>query len=372
MVSEIEQKYQVNNKDEIPEWIVNEAELINQALDRKLVTAKQATEGLTSEEEIAETMKSLLKKMVEITYFVEYPPENVDPKNRGGELKKLFSQPMLDDDGSNTTLADYLSSKHASVSLAMSTLDQNTADAIRILNEKKVPVIALVVVEDIEGYWSNPGSLTQTAVKTQEIINWAAENNLDITTLGFDMEKPLPLMKAVTQGHIVEMAKELFRYKQRAKKEKQQFGDPKKRMQGLVESLKEKGFGVEEYMMPYAAIFGTMQVPSADRRAVMAYTSMFPSFLRKIGVRLLKGTKERAALGIVSGKDNETPGRDLTGGKLPHHLTHEELKRNLETALNQSIDIGNRQIRFKELYLFALNDARVALMMESALEKSFT
>jgi hypothetical protein len=276
------------------------------------------------------------------------------------------------DGGEEKELADFLAEHGQSVSLAMSTLDDKTAEAVRHLNKKGVPVVGWVVVEDVEGYWTNPANVKETVQKTEAIREWAKENDLQLTALGFDLEKSLPYIRALSRGNIAEIIKQIREYKTNVR-ERSKNGDPKKQFTDLIGSLKAEGVETEIYAEPWGTktFLGGMDVRCADHFAEMVYTSTLPGFMRKGGVNSMRSKGAIPALGIVSGKETETPGRDLLG-KLPRHLTPEELQNDISTVLDRELNLGNRDFSLRNLYLFALNDARVALMMEEAMEKSFS
>jgi len=364
--SEILPKYAVEGR-EIPEWIVSEAFLINEALDKKVVTKEEAEKGLEGDREILDMMR----KMVDVRYFVEYPVENVEPEKRGEKILELFKQ-KVNVGGKEKELADFLAEHRQGVSLAMSTLDDETAKAVRHLNKKGVPVVGWVVVDDIEGYWTNPANVSETAQKTEAIRQWAKENDLQLTALGFDLEKPLPYIKALSRGNIIETVKQIRSYRAKVR-ERSKEGDPEKQFYDLLLGLKEEGVETEIYAEPKGTkwLLGGMDVRCADRFVEMVYTSTLPGVIRKGGANSMRSRGAIPALGIVSGKETETPGRDLLG-KLPRHLTQEELENDIGRVLDRELNLGNREFSLRNLYLYALNDARVALMMEQAMEKSFS
>lgn len=363
---EILPKYQVETGSDIPEWMINEAHLISEALDKGTIHQYEAEYGIIEDKEILDVMHSL----VNVTYFVEYPPETVAPEKRGDKLLELFHQPTKTEDGREIALADYLAENGQAVSLAMITLDDSTAEAVRYLNEKKVPVIGWVVVEDVEGYWTNRTNMTETIQKTEAVKQWAKENDLDLIGLGFDIEKPLQYLSALSRFNVIELMKEIRNYR-RKKEDREPEGDAQFRYRDLIKSVKAEGFETDVYSMPKYTkrILGDMDVRTADRNIEMVYTSTMPA--SRLAMKVMRSEGAIPAFGLVTGKEDETPGRDLTGGKLPKHLTPEELQADIRTVLDQEIDLNGRKFNLRDLYLFALNDARVALMMTAAVDKAF-
>jgi len=72
----------------------------------------------------------------------------------------LFNQNLLEDDPSSPLLAEYLHGNGLSVALALNAIDTDTAQAIRVLNQHDVSVIAWVVLKPYQGYFLNKGSAT--------------------------------------------------------------------------------------------------------------------------------------------------------------------------------------------------------------------
>ena len=363
------EKYKVKNPNNIPEWIINEAYLINEGLDKNVINKKEAEEGLLEKKEILNLMRGL----VNIKYFIEEPQENLKNKKRGEVLMNLFKQEFTNKNGEKQILADYLSNNHQEVSITMSTLDDSTAEAIKFLNSKKVPVTGWVVVDDVEGYWTNPTNVESTKIKTEEIKNWVKKHNLKINTFGFDLEKPIEFMKAVAQKNIIEIIKQIKKYKKETKEQKAIYGDASVNLTKHIEQLKKEGLETEIYNMPrfVKPIFGCMNVKNADTTCEMIYTSDFPNFLQKIIAYLMKTKGTAPALGIISGKEKETPGREYIKGKLPNHLNEKDLEKNIEAILDMELNFDKRKFTLRNLYLFALNDASVALMLEKAMDKAF-
>lgn len=359
-------KYQVED-DQLPQWLINEAHLINDALDKGAVTKQEAQEGLVEDREVLEMMR----KMIDVKYFVEYSVDTNKPEERGTDLLKLFQQEVTVE-GVTKPLADFLAENRQGVSLAMSTLDDKTAAAVRYLNERGVPVVGWVVVEDVEGYWTNPTNVRETRAKAEQIQKWAKDHQLVLTTLGFDLEKPLEYIKALSHANVREILREMRNYRATVQ-ERAQEGNPRHAMEQLIADLKSQGIGTEVYTMPrfLKRLLGGMDIRTADRYVEMVYSSTAPAVVRSSFANTFRSKDAIAGLGLVSGKDTETPGRNLSNGFLPPHLSAEELQRDIELVLERDLDLPNRELRVRDLYLFALNDARVALMMDAALRGAF-
>ncbi|OGC68832.1 hypothetical protein A2415_02710 [candidate division WWE3 bacterium RIFOXYC1_FULL_39_7] len=395
MSSEFQQRdpaYEVPQDEPVPEWIINEALLINEAIDKGKVTTIRAEAARGEEGAIFENKEILevMKNLVEPCFYIEYPPENLEGQDRGSALLKMFKSKFTDESGKEWEIGDYMADKNEAVSICMSTLDESTAEAIRYLNEKKVPVVAWVVVEDAEGYWTNKTNIKETTLKTDQILEWAKEHDIHLRAVGFDMEKPVNFLSNIAQANIVEMAKALIEYKKNVA-EAAKNGDPQVMFDALLHRLNEEGVETEIYTFPRGmkGLLGGMEVTSPDNKRIieMVYTNGIPTGLQGGAFKLLRSESAIPAFGIASGDETETPGRDFariseanrTGqpllevekGPIPKHLSEEELGILIDAWLDQEINIGDRTFKSREMYLFAMNNARVALMLSNALEAAF-
>jgi len=367
---ERDKKYIVPEGQKIPDWIVNEARLLNDALYKGVVEKVEGSVDFQDEGELVDIMKGL----VDITYFVEMPNEWVKPEERGEKMMELFKQEVELENGKVGTLADRLAETGSALSIAMSTLDASTAEAIKFLNEKEVPVIAWVVLSDEEGYWTNPLNLENTKEKIQKIRKWKKDYNLNFDCYGFDLEKPLDVMRPIMNRDIFGFVKKWLGYRYNVEVEKmfKKFR-PQESFEALLKSLNERGEGYEFYIAPKIAlsILGTGLKPPKDAREIeMVYTSEIPLSL---GVSVLLSRNKIPAIGILNAKEGETPGRfDKSGAPaLPKHHTPEETLRDIRQILKKRVNVGNREFDLADLYVFALNGRNVMSQTMQALNQAF-
>ncbi len=365
---ERDKKYIVPEGQKIPDWIVNEARLLNDALYKGVVEKVEGSVDFQDEGELVDIMKGL----VDITYFVEMPNEWVKAEERGEKMMELFKQEVELENGKVGTLADRLAETGSALSIAMSTLDASTAEAIKFLNEKDVPVIAWVVLSDGEGYWTNPLNLENTKEKIQKIRKWKKDYNLNFDCYGFDLEKPLDVMRPIMNRDIFGFVKKWLGYNREAKKVFKK-ASPQESFEALLKSLSESGEGYEFYIAPKIAlnILGTGLKPPKDAREIeMVYTSETPLSL---GVSVLLSRNKIPAIGILNAKEGETPGRfDKSGAPaLPKHHTPEETLRDIRQILKKRVNVGNREFDLADLYVFALNGRNVMSQTMQALNQAF-
>jgi hypothetical protein len=314
------------------------------------------------------------------TIFVEYPPNNIDPNERGRALMTLFNQNLLEDDPSSPLLAEYLHGNGLSVALALNAIDTDTAQAIRVLNQHDVSVIAWVVLKPYQGYFLNKGSATEIDKTVTRILKWRDLEELTFAGIGFDIEKPLNYLAAINNMTVAPsrygiyelyLADRAYRFAQR--EEMRVYGSPQTKMSQLVSRIRREGLWTEAYVMPrFARILGGDLELDVDKTVQMLYTSPLPVLpvLMPFVLRLLRDPRTIPALGIVTGIEGLTPGVDLTKGRPTKHLSQEALERDLRACMNQGLTLPDgTHTTLSETYLFAMNHARVAQRMLAAQRK---
>jgi len=360
---------------DVPDWVVSEAHLINRGLDAGVVTLGEANEGLFDPTELRDVMRNL----TELTFFVEFPPENVEPNQRGQALLEMFASPVNPSQGDMRSVAEYLRAAGHSVSISMSTLDHHTAEAVRYLNQHEVPVTAWVVLDDKDGYWTNPTNMYSTGLRTLSVIDWIEQNELDVRRLGFDIEKPINYIGAMARGDFKDVLKTQHRdYVQDARAAEGLDGPAGQHLERIIEAVKNKGYETEVYTMPRFSkkMLGGMDIdPSVpDEYVEMVYTTDLPVAAKYLaekgrGARLLRNKHAVPAFGIVSG-NGETPGRKLTDST-GTHLTEQQLAANMRAVLKQDNSVPDREFELDKIYVFALNDPRVLAMADAALTAAY-
>ncbi len=347
----------------VPDWVVNEAHFLNDVLEKGLITKNKLVKEVQDDDELVD----LMREMVDITYFVEMPHEWIKPEERGEKMLELFKEEVELENGEVGTLADRLVETRSSVSIAMSTLDDSTAKAIKFLNEKNIPIIAWNVLSDDDGYWTNALNVEKTEKKIKEIEEWKQKHNLKFDTYGFDLEKSFDVILPLLNREIGKFVRKWLEFNQEVKKTFRNT-DPQACFNSLVSSLAEQGKSAEFYIFPkkVKSFFNPGIFPPKDSREIeMVYASDLPLGL---GVSALLSKDTIPAIGILNDRESETPGR---GKNLPTHRTPEQTKKDVKDILEKRINVKNREFDFKELYVFALNGRNVQLQITGALQKAF-
>lgn len=311
---------------------------------------------------------------VNVVYYVELPVEIVRPDQRGKMLTSLITQPMTSEEFS-PRLVDHLANGGNGISLALSDIDEDTAAAIRILNESNVPVIGWVVLPDNLGYWTNAANVEETRRVVENIFRKTERYNIRLAGLGFDSEIPISLSRAFNQinprcpSTIWDYFIALEAYRKAKINERQKYGDPQRNMDTLLWLLRERGITTETYVMTGVGefLFNQLRIES-DRTVEMLYTSTAPRILQPLILGLMRNRRTIPALGIYSGIKNQEPGRDLCAGKMPGHLSYTDLLEDLRVLMRQGvISPRGEKLGLRQTYLFALNHPSVVTDMERAL-----
>ncbi len=385
-------EYEIAEAQGIPEWILNEALLINDAVRKGTLTKERAQAGSHETGAIFEDkdVLAIMRDLVEPRYYVEYPRENLGGGSRGEALLDLFQSEFDDRRGRHWRLAEYLAQNKQGLSIAMSTLDGSTAEALSCLNENGVLVVAWVVVDDADGYWTNKTNIRETIFKTDAILDWSGKHGVKLQALGFDSEKPLGLVAGIGNASIAEIATSIAEYRRKTRGAAAR-GDSQTKFNAFIERLQRENIRTEIYAYPRGlkGLLGGIDanVPGNDRVVEMIYLSGLPAWAIGPAYGLARSFGSIPAFGIVSGKPEETPGRDfgritearrrgralleVPKGPLPRHLSFEELVRSISAWLDQEIDLKQRAFRTREVYLFALNHPRVVLMLSDAVDEAF-
>jgi hypothetical protein len=245
--------------------------------------------------------------------------------------------------------------------------DPQMVEFLRELNLKDVPVDAWPNMRDCDGYWMHNGNMDEGRRNIFAILDALAKKNIDVESVGLDLEPPLAVLKDGKPMRGICTEKPWLPSPAKAED----------KLRRLIEEMLGAGHGVDTYEVPvlsdYALprrLFGIPQAPlvhpssmGQHRRVGMVYTSVTPGMALMGGpesfVRDYSAGRERMpALGIVSAT-GKNPGRKF-GDTEPYFLDDRELARDIEAALSVSP---------KELFIFALNGLQVVERVNAAIAK---
>jgi hypothetical protein len=303
-------------------------------------------------------------------FYMEFPNEWVDPKERGKQITEMLLSPVSED--IQVPLAEYLAWNNCGIALAMTELDDSTAEAIQILNKFGIPVEAWITIDDNEGYFLNPLSIKPTINKIGKVLEWSKEKDLQIDSIGLDLEPPFDFhydlwrdIKPENYPNRVSYIKDWMKHKIDISWYWLNYINECKKYKNDVKLLSEYLNNLQDDQIKttlYSSIiwFSPMDIPNfnPDKKVQLRYTNIItnPIFKKFLNPDFV------AALGIVNGIDGETPGRDFSKGVMPDHLTDIDLINYIASTLSlyrttkDGADALNSIFQF---YIFALNDPSV-------------
>ncbi len=323
-----------------------------------------------------------------LTTFAELPIEPEIPgriateAERGQKLNALFHTAVPSETGEPLTLGEYLGRMRMGVSIAMSSLDNETAKALEYLaNECHVELTAWVTLPDEQSYWTNPANVRQTVERARELLQWGNQRGIRFSRIGIDLELPLQVNRDLATGNTKQAITELRKMWREKAEERKKFGDPIKMLQALVADCRQHGCEVEGYypILPFVAIL-LGQIRDLEwlhgNVVQMAYTSPYPPKLRSFFMKYVRNHKYMPAIGIYSHQQKGgMPGRVFNPKAVAENLPRNEVIDETEILLRELAKSGKltprsgnaSDIHKNRIYLFALDDPSVAKDFYNAL-----
>jgi hypothetical protein len=195
----------------------------------------------------------------------------------------------------------------ARVSLAMLDLSSERRDAIALLHDAGISLVAWLVLDPEQGYWLNVDNVESARARYSELTRWLQRNQLSFSTIGLDVEPPIEdamaLMRRGTRG-LWEM---LRRRRSHAHHQAAQ-----RRYTDLVAQMRHDGYFVETYQFPLVVderasnssllqrALGFVDI-EADREVLMLYRSLIPAPLSDALVDSYGPEAGGIAVGITGG-----------------------------------------------------------------------
>jgi hypothetical protein len=343
----------------------NEANIINQAVDDRDITTKQASETI---------YEKLIPKILHTKMFVELPPERLR------EMDKTQGEALLDllnkKDEKDRTVLTTLSENNISLAIAMQEgfdKDALMVKALKSLNNNGIKPTLWLVLDDTLGYWTNKSNVKETVRKLERMIAWSEENDIEIDKIGLDYEPPIQMLKLFNKKAFLKLIDEKKRYNQKVLQNEKDSGDVQEYIdKNLDRIMNQYDIGIETYVpaKPLRKISKKLGLILDEKentnRVPMTYTSA-----SKIFTTLILNTLDESdipALGIIGSDPYRTPGRDLKeskdGQREPEsHLSLEELTFNFNQILG-------RENPFRRHNVFALDGVETLQMVLQAREKA--
>jgi hypothetical protein len=248
--------------------------------------------------------------------------------SRTSELKTLFSPQLLGE----------LHQINGGVALSTEDFSADRTQAVRQLNAAGIPAVAVIVLDQNDGYYVNADNAPATANRFAEFDKWSTDNGLRWEAVGLDIE---PSVKewSVINDHKLRFAgmilRKLLESNRRVYRARRAYAD-------LIRQMQSRGYYVQTYQLPLIAnerrahstvlekILGLVDV-RGDQEVLMLYTSFNPG----LGAAIISQYGPQAqAIAIGS-----TAGGATENGKFSA-LSWDEFSRDLIVAHHFSRTIG--------------------------------
>ena len=220
------------------------------------------------------------------------------------EMQSLFAQPSL---------LGLLKSLHATVAIPIADFSSQRADAVRLLNQQGIPVVAWILLPKEQGYYLTADNAPQAAARIADVERWTASYGLRWAAVGLDIEPDFAgLMQLRT--HSWRLVSTLLARSANIGRMRR----ARKAYALLIDQIRARGYPVQIYQMPYIPaersvhttlpdrLLGTVDV-SADQNYLMLYTS----YARPAGAGIIWSLGSHAsgiAIGITDGDGNAGTG----------------------------------------------------------------
>ncbi len=244
------------------------------------------------------------------------------------EMQRLFAQPGL---------LGLLKSLHATVAIPTTDLSSQRADAVRLLNQQGVPVVAWILLPKEQGYYLTADNAPQAATRIADFERWTSSYGLRWAAVGLDIEPDF--------AGLVQLREHRWRLLSTLLARSVNIGRMNRASKAyatLIDQVRSHGYPVQIYQMPYIPaersvhstlpdrLLGTVDV-SADQNYLMLYTS----FARPVGAGMIWSLGPQASGIAIGSTDGDG---DAGTGSGP--LDWNEFSRDLIVASHFTRQIG--------------------------------
>lgn len=191
-----------------------------------------------------------------------------------GELQSLFSSELIAE----------LRQIDAGVALSIDDLSPDRAQLVRRLNAAGIPVVAVIVLGQQQGYYVNADNADATVARFSEFDKWSTENQLRWESIGLDIEPSLKDWSAIN-GHKLRFAGMVLR---RLMQSNRSVYRSRSVYSTLIQRMQSRGYFVQTYQLPLIVgeraahsttlekLLGLVDV-RGNQEVLMLYTSFNPA-----------------------------------------------------------------------------------------------
>jgi len=234
-------------------------------------------------------------------------------------------------------LAAYLATHGYGVALALYEFTPSLAEAVRVLNQRDVSVVAWLLLPPGEDFWFNLQNYPQAFARYYRFRDWVREHGLRFRAVGLNIAPPGSAIDQLQHGNPRHLARRLLRARDNVL-----YGAARNAYTDLVSEIRHDGYEVHTYQVPIVAddrragstlaqrVLDIVDIP-ADVEVLICYSSVPLAALEDDLGGALIASYGPAADGIAVGVVDSAGSRARSIRGLPP-LSWEALERDLILA----------------------------------------
>lgn len=154
----------------------------------------------------------------------------------GPPLLELLAQPGV---------LSFLANGEYGIAVALHNLSLETAQAVALLNQYHIPVIAWLLLPAEEGFWFNLQNYPQAIERYRAVRQWALTHSLHFQAIGIDIEPPLGEVIASRRRGIRDIARRIW-----LAHENVLYESARAAYLDLIAEIHHDGYEVHTYQLP--------------------------------------------------------------------------------------------------------------------------
>ena len=146
----------------------------------------------------------------------------------------------------DTTFIPQLQKLHAEIRMGILDTGVERVTVIKQLNQANIPVVSWLLLPKEKGYWFHSKNGPAAIERYHQIRDWAKRNDLKFSGMGLDLEldiNDITLAKEHKFKLLIDIIKRLY--------DKDRVIAGRKIYQGLIDEIRQDGFKVESYFVPF-------------------------------------------------------------------------------------------------------------------------
>lgn len=148
----------------------------------------------------------------------------------------------------DSRLAAYLAAHGYGVAVALYDFTQPLAEAVRLLNQRQVTVIAWLLLPPGEDFWFNLQNYPQAFARYHRFRDWVREYTLHFDAVGLNIAPPGSAIDQLHHGNLRQLTRRFLRARDNVL-----YGAARNAYTDLVSEIRHDGYEVHTYQVPVVA-----------------------------------------------------------------------------------------------------------------------